>query len=82
MGEEVQAWSGIKPTKQSDRRMVEFNAVSTNTLGVDTSIEELYSIAIHSDSGAGVGTKILVKQVGYDLYSGDDKIERRINLIM
>jgi len=82
LGEEVQAWSGIKPTKQSDRRMVEFNAVSTNTLGVDTSIEELYSIAIHSDSGAGVGTKILVKQVGYDLYSGDDKIERRINLII
>lgn len=82
LGEEVQAWSGIKPTKQSDRRMVEFNAVSTNTLGSDTSIEELFTVSIHSDSGAGVGTKMLVKQVGYDLYSGDDKIERRINYII
>ena len=82
LGEEIQAWSGVKPTKQSDRRMVEFNAVSTNTLGVDTSIEELYSIAIHSDSGSAVGTKMLVKQVGFDLYTGENKIERRINLIM
>tara|TARA_R110001632_G_scaffold109943_4_gene220313 strand:- start:1000 stop:1704 length:705 start_codon:yes stop_codon:yes gene_type:complete len=82
LGEEIQAWSGVKPTKQSNRRMVEFNAVSTNTLGVDTSIEELYSIAVHSDSGAGVGTKMLVKQVGFDLYTGDNKIERRINLII
>jgi hypothetical protein len=82
LGEEVQAWAGVKPTKQSDRRMVEFNAVSTNTLGVDTSIEELYSIAINSDSDSAVGTKMLVKQVGYDLYTGDYKIERRINLIM
>ena len=80
LGEEIQAWAGVKPTKQSNRRMVEFNVSSTNTLGVDTSIEELYSIAIHSDSGSAVGTKMLVKQVGYDLYTGDDKIERRINL--
>ena len=80
LGEEVQAWSGVKPTKQSNRRMVEFNVVSTNTLGVDTSIEELYSISIHSDSGSAVGTKMLVKQVGFDLHTGTDKIERRINL--
>ena len=80
LGEEIQAWAGVKPTKESNRRMVEFNVSSTNTLGVDTSIEELYSIAIHSDSGSAVGTKMLVKQVGFDLYTGDAKIERRINL--
>ena len=81
LGEEIQAWSGIKPTKQSNRRMVEFNASSTTTLGGDTSIEELFTISVHSDSGAGVGTKMLVNQVGYDLYTETAKIERRINYI-
>ena len=78
LGEEVQAWSGVKPKKQSNRRMVEFNVTLINTLGVDTSIEELFSVSIHSDTVAGVGTKILVNQVGYDLYSYH--LERRIDL--
>lgn len=81
LGEQVQAWSGVKPIKRSNRRLVEFNITSINTLGTNVNDEELYSISIHSDSGSGVGTKILVSQVGYDLYSGDNKIERRIDLI-
>jgi hypothetical protein len=83
LGEQVQAWSGVKPVKRSNRRLVEFNITNVNTLGTYTGVndEELYSISIHSDSTSGVGTKILVSQVGYDLYSGDNKIERRIDLI-
>ena len=77
-GEEVQAWCGVKPLKQSNKRMVEFNAISSVGTALDT--EELLTIAIHTDSGAGIGTKLLVKQVGFDLYADADKIERRINL--
>lgn len=80
LGEEIQAWSGVKPKKQSNKRMVEFNVSSINTLGSDVSVEELYTITIHSDSGGAIGTKILVNQVGFDLYSGSNKIERRIDL--
>jgi hypothetical protein len=77
-GEEIQAWSGVKPSKASNRRMVEFNSVSSVGTALDT--EEILTIAIHTDSGSDIGTKLLVNQVGYDLYSGDDKIERRLNL--
>ena len=80
LGEEIQAWSDVKPTKASNRRMVEFNVSGVNTLGSDTDAEELYSIALHTDSTAPVGTKVLVKQVGFDLYADSDKIERRVNL--
>jgi hypothetical protein len=80
LGEEIQAWSGVRPKKQSNKRMVEFNVSSTNTLGLDTSIEELLSITIHTPTDAPINTKILVSQVGYDLYTGINLIERRINL--
>ena len=81
LGEEIQAYCGIKPKQQSNKRLVEFNITNTDTLGSDTSIEELYSISIHTDSGAGINTKVLVRQVGFDLYDGINKIERRINLV-
>lgn len=77
-GEQIQVWSGVKPSKASNRRMVEFNSVSSVGTSLDT--EEILTISIHTDSASGVGTKLLVNQVGYDLYSGDDKIERRVNL--
>jgi hypothetical protein len=80
LGEEIQVWSGVKPKKQSNRRMVEFVVYNVDTLGTDTSIEELLSISIHTSTDSPIGTKILVSQVGYDLYDGDEKVVRRIDL--
>ena len=80
LGEEIQAWSGVKPKKQSNRRMVEFVVSGVNTLGTDTSIEELLSISIHTSSASPIGTKILVSEVGFVLYGGDEKVVRRIEL--
>tara|TARA_R110000868_G_scaffold369628_3_gene633002 strand:- start:890 stop:1888 length:999 start_codon:yes stop_codon:yes gene_type:complete len=80
LGEGIQAWSGIRPKKQSNLRQVEFNIKSIHTLGNNVDIEELYSIAIHTDS-ASANTRLLVRQLGFDLQYGQNKIERRINLI-
>ena len=82
LGEGIQAWSGIRPKKQSNLRQVEFNMKSINTLGNNVDSEELYSISIHTDSSSAIGdNRLLVRQVGFDLQYGQNKIERRINLI-
>jgi hypothetical protein len=82
LGEGIQAWSGIRPKKQSNLRQVEFNVKSINTLGNNIDIEELYSISIHTESSSAIGdNRLLVTQVGFDLKYGQNKIERRINLI-
>jgi len=78
LGEEIQAWSGVKPVQQSSRRMVEFNVKAVTGTGLGS--EELWSISIHSDSASADGTKILVNQVGFDLYTGSNKIGKRLNL--
>ena len=76
IGEKIQAWCGEKPKQHSNLRMVEFNTVST--LGTADAGEELLTMAINTDSASAVGTKLLVSQLGFDLY--DEKLERRIDL--
>ena len=77
-GEQIQAWSGIKPKQQSNKRLVEFN--KKTVLGTGANTEELLTISVHTASYADINTKILISQVGFNLYTNDNIIERRLNL--
>lgn len=79
LGEEVQLYTGSKPNNNTHIRHVECN-VRTVT-GDGNSDEEIYTITIHSDSGSPAATQILVSSVGYDLYTGKDKISKNILLV-
>lgn len=79
IGEHIEMYSGVKPVSRTGIRQVEFNTKSTVGTGLDT--EEILTVAIHSDSGAGVGLKILCANLGLDFFTGDDIIQTRLKLI-
>ena len=78
LGESIEIYSGLKPTSHTGKRQVEFNTVSTVGTGADD--EEIYTIAMGSDSAAPIGLKILCEQLGLDFFTADNKIETRLNL--
>ena len=49
--------------------------------GEALSTEEVYTISIHSDSGSPASTQILVSTLGLNIYHGDKKIIKKLQLV-
>ena len=78
VGEDIEMWAINKNTIYDKRRHVEFNVKGVEGDGLST--EEIYTISLHSDSTSPINTQILVKDVGFTLYTGTNQIERKSEL--
>tara|TARA_R110000803_G_scaffold46302_1_gene97268 strand:+ start:3666 stop:4337 length:672 start_codon:yes stop_codon:yes gene_type:complete len=74
IGERISIWSIKKPVIYDKIRQVEFNNKQIFGEGLPT--EEILTISLQSDSDSVTGTKILVKEVGFDI----GVVEQRTNL--
>ena len=79
LGEEVILYSGDKPDNHNHIRHVESNLKIIT--GDALSTEEVYTISIHSDSGSLASTQILVSTLGLNIYHGDKKLIKKIQLV-
>ena len=79
LGESVQCWSIKKPIDHTGKRFVEFNTKQVDGAGLPN--ETIQFITVHSDSSSPVGTQILVQQIGYNLFGGNNLVESRMSLI-
>ena len=80
LGEDIEMYSiNQQANHHQNKRPVSFNSKIVDGDGADT--EEIYTITIHSDSGAPASTQILVNSVGFTIKKGEEIINRRINLI-
>ena len=75
-GEHINLWCKSRPDLKNDNRYVELETIST--VGSAASSEELFLIALSSDSASLIDTKILVSEGGYDL----DEIKRNIQFVV
>ncbi len=75
VGEHINLYAGIKPELPFHRNIPLENKIDT---GDCDDSEVISAISIHSDSAALLGTKILVKSMGYNL---NHEIKRDIKLI-
>lgn len=78
LGERVEMYGGLKPLTHTGARQVEFN--NKITVGTADPTEEIYTISIGSDSGAGITCRILVEELGLDFFENENKIETRLKL--
>ena len=76
VGEHINLYAGIKPELPHNRNIPLENKVDT---GDCLDSEVISAISIHSDSAALLGTKILVKSMGYNL---NYEIKRDIKMIV
>jgi len=76
VGEHVEIWAKSKPISYSGLRQVEMNTAITTGDALDS--EEIYTIALGSDSGSLIDTQILVSSLGFDTFNN---INHRVKLI-
>lgn len=76
VGEKINIWSLKEHTYYNNHRSLKFNepVITGNPLETD----EILTISIQSDSGAPQNTKILIREVGYDLLNGNHTIKKRV----
>ena len=75
-GEPCNWYHGTKPIFNNNNRDIELTHITNEGDCLDT--EELLFLTVHSDSGAGIGTKILLSDMGYNL---DNVVKRNIRLV-
>ena len=80
LGEDIEMYSiNQQENHHKNKRAVSFNTKIVDGDGADN--EEIYTITIHSDSGAPASTQILVSNVGFSIKKNDKIINRRISLL-
>lgn len=79
LGEDIEMYSINKQAHHhQNKRPVSFN--TKTVYGDAAGNEEIYTITIHSDSGAPASTQILVNNVGFSIKKNGEVINRRISL--
>ena len=76
VGEHINLYAGIKPELPHNRNIQLENVIDT---GDCLDSEVISAIAVHSDSSALLGTKILVSSMGYNF---NHEINRNIKMII
>ena len=75
-GEHINLWCKSRPDLKNDKRYVELETISS--VGTAAADEQLYMIALSSDSASLLDTKILVSEGGYEL----GEIKRNIQFVV
>ena len=77
VGEEINLYAGALPVIDNDNRYVALSTYTHEGDNLDT--EEILYITLHTDSSAGIGTRILVSNLGYNL---NNEITRNMKLVI